>query len=326
MSFSENLYYLRKRDKITQEELADRLGVTRQSVSKWETGEASPETDKLILICDLFGVSLDDIVRKDLTAETVAIVPATEAPAEDGREFIAKTNKFSIWIALGVFLILFGVSVCVLLGAISDLLADTASDLTAIMGGVAVVLFVAVAVFLFIYSGLEYDRFRKEHPVMPKVYNDAECKAFGKKFAIAMACLTSAILLDVVVLIVFTSLIGVGTIATGNKDAAQCFVVAAFLCVLSFIVGGYVYFGIQHTKYNIEEYNKLGDAKSEEDAAHRAKRKKFCDALCGTIMLAATGIFLLMGFVWDMWHPGWVIFPLGGIICAIVNTIAGIKK
>ncbi len=327
MSFSENLYYLRKRDKITQEELADRLGVTRQSVSKWETGEASPETDKLILICDLFGVSLDDIVRTDLTKEPKQLVPAEEAPAEeDEREFIAKTNKFSKWIALGVFLILFGVSVCVLLGAISDLLVDTASELTAIMGGVSVVLFVAVAVFLFIFAGMEYDRFRKEHPVMPKVYDDAECKAFGRKFSIAMACLTSAILLDVVVLIVFTSLIGVGTITTGNKDAAQCFVVAAFLCVLSFIVGGYVYFGIQHTKYNIEEYNKLGEGKSEEDAEHKAKRKKFCDALCGTIMLAATGIYLLMGFVWHLWHPGWIIFPLGGIICAIVNTIAGIKK
>ena len=54
MSFSENLQYLRKRDRITQEELADKIGVSRQSVSKWETGEAYPETDKLIVLCDMF--------------------------------------------------------------------------------------------------------------------------------------------------------------------------------------------------------------------------------------------------------------------------------
>jgi len=65
MSFSENLHYLRKRDKVTQEELADKLGVSRQSVSKWETGEAYPETDKLLLLCDLFGVSLDGLMRGD---------------------------------------------------------------------------------------------------------------------------------------------------------------------------------------------------------------------------------------------------------------------
>lgn len=158
MSFSENLYYLRKRDKITQEELADRLGVTRQSVSKWETGEASPETDKLILICDLFEVSLDDIVRGDLRAEGDTDRQAEPQTAEDrvseqemAREFIAKTNKLSKWIALGVFLIIFGVAVCVLLGGISDTLTNaSAAEITAIMGGVGVVLFVAVAVFLFI--------------------------------------------------------------------------------------------------------------------------------------------------------------------------------
>lgn len=71
MSFSENLQYLRKRDRITQEELADKIGVSRQSVSKWETGEAYPETDKLIILCDMFNVSLDVMVRGDASAPAV---------------------------------------------------------------------------------------------------------------------------------------------------------------------------------------------------------------------------------------------------------------
>lgn len=69
MAFSENLYYLRKKAKITQEELAAELDVSRQSVSKWETGEAYPETEKLVAICDKFGVSLDAMVRGDIAAE-----------------------------------------------------------------------------------------------------------------------------------------------------------------------------------------------------------------------------------------------------------------
>lgn len=323
MSFSENLYFLRKRDKITQEELAERLGVTRQSVSKWETGEASPETEKLILICDLFGVSLDDIVRTDLTAGALREEPEEENGKECGREFIAKTNKFALRIALGVFFILLGVSVCLLLCGISANLSGSSAQLTSVMGGVAVVLFVAVSVFLFISSGMEYDRFRKEHPVMQKVYGDAECKVFAKKFATAMACLVSAILLDTVFLIVFSSLIDAEIIAVNNQDAAYCFVTAVFLCLLSFIVGGLVYFGILHTKYEVSEYNK----QNGEDAGEGGiKRKKWSDAICGSIMLSATGVFLLIGFVWNLWHPGWVVFPIGGILCAIVNTITGTKN
>lgn len=70
MSFAENLQYLRKRNRITQEELADFLQVSRQSVSKWETGEAYPETEKLIALCDKFGVTLDALLRGDLTVQS----------------------------------------------------------------------------------------------------------------------------------------------------------------------------------------------------------------------------------------------------------------
>ncbi|MGN0813601.1 MAG: helix-turn-helix transcriptional regulator [Candidatus Coproplasma sp.] len=67
MSFAENLQYLRKRDKITQEELAELLQVSRQAVSKWETGDFYPETEKLIILCDKFGVTLDELLRGDVT-------------------------------------------------------------------------------------------------------------------------------------------------------------------------------------------------------------------------------------------------------------------
>ena len=65
MSFGDNLQYLRKRDKITQEELAEKLQVSRQSVSKWETSEAYPETEKIIALCDIFGVTMDALISGD---------------------------------------------------------------------------------------------------------------------------------------------------------------------------------------------------------------------------------------------------------------------
>ena len=59
MEFSERLMILRKQAGLSQEQLADRLGVTRQSVSKWESGTALPELVKLISLSEIFGVSLD---------------------------------------------------------------------------------------------------------------------------------------------------------------------------------------------------------------------------------------------------------------------------
>ena len=63
MTFCENLADLRRRSGRSQEQLADRLGVTRQSVSKWESGTAVPELMKLISLSDLFGVSVDYLVK-----------------------------------------------------------------------------------------------------------------------------------------------------------------------------------------------------------------------------------------------------------------------
>lgn len=67
MAFCDNLQYLRKMGKITQEELAEKLGVSRQSVSKWETGDAYPETEKIIALCRMFGVSMDELMLGDLS-------------------------------------------------------------------------------------------------------------------------------------------------------------------------------------------------------------------------------------------------------------------
>ncbi|MDO4538371.1 MAG: helix-turn-helix transcriptional regulator, partial [Coriobacteriales bacterium] len=68
MSFRDNLQHLRATRNMTQEQLAMLMGVSRQSVSKWEAEKAYPEMDKLIKLCDLFDCTLDDLVKGDLTS------------------------------------------------------------------------------------------------------------------------------------------------------------------------------------------------------------------------------------------------------------------
>ena len=67
MSFGQNLQCLRKmRDKMTQEELAEKLHVSRQTVSKWELDMGYPEMDKIIELCNLFSCTMDELIRGDL--------------------------------------------------------------------------------------------------------------------------------------------------------------------------------------------------------------------------------------------------------------------
>ena len=66
MNFGKNLQVLRKMTNLTQENLAEKLDVSRQTISKWEQNLACPEIEKLIEVCELFRCSVDQILREDM--------------------------------------------------------------------------------------------------------------------------------------------------------------------------------------------------------------------------------------------------------------------
>lgn len=74
MELSEKLLNLRKANDLTQEQLAEKIGISRQSVSKWESGQAVPELDKIVALCELFNVTTDYLLKPSeidpLTAKT----------------------------------------------------------------------------------------------------------------------------------------------------------------------------------------------------------------------------------------------------------------
>ena len=79
MSISDKISNLRKENGLSQEMLAEKLGVSRQSVSKWESDTALPDTDKIIAMSELFGVSTDYLLKEDIS-ETIHNISETEAP------------------------------------------------------------------------------------------------------------------------------------------------------------------------------------------------------------------------------------------------------
>ena len=71
IEIADRLIQLRKKHGLSQEELADKLGLSRQAVSKWERAEASPDTDNLICLAKLYGVSLDELLSTEDDVETI---------------------------------------------------------------------------------------------------------------------------------------------------------------------------------------------------------------------------------------------------------------
>lgn len=70
-NLSENLYSLRKKKGLSQEEFAEKINISRHAVSKWERGEAYPDTENLIMIADFYGITLDDLVNAPDASECI---------------------------------------------------------------------------------------------------------------------------------------------------------------------------------------------------------------------------------------------------------------
>ncbi len=101
VEIANRLVQLRKQSNLSQEELAMRLGISRQAVSKWERAESSPDTDNLIALASLYKMSLDDLVHSDLPPEPAAYTPpyqpettfTAEVPTLDGSYYEVKGEK-----------------------------------------------------------------------------------------------------------------------------------------------------------------------------------------------------------------------------------------
>ncbi len=108
--FGENLLYYRKRCDMTQEQLAEQLEVSRQTVSKWEAGNSYAEMEKLLQLCEIFSCDLDTLLRKN----------ASMSEVEDNLHHREYMKEFRRWITGGVALLIFDVAVYELLAGLGS--------------------------------------------------------------------------------------------------------------------------------------------------------------------------------------------------------------
>ena len=314
MSLGENLQFLRKKDNITQEQLAEQLEVSRQSVSKWESDTAYPEMEKIIQICDLFHVGMDDLVRKDVSLLYVG----------DKTEYDNHMNIYAKMMAAGVGIILLGVSLMFLLEGLNMKFLwfpETYYDALGVYveegrEGVFVgvlMIFVTIAVAIFILFGLRYGDYWKKHTSLPQFYSQSEIAEFQRKFAFMIAAGVTIILIDVIILVSLEALFPV----IEKIEYLECFSVALFMLLIALAVPILVFAGAQASKYNITHWNEMHDENSEAYKKNQLKR-----AVCGCLMMIATILFLIVGFILKWWGmSAAVIYSVFGIFCGIASVI-----
>lgn len=112
MTLAEKIAALRGERKLSQGDLAERLDVSRQSVSKWETGQAVPELDKIIRLADVFGVSVDELVRDGDKPQPEAPKPEVMERVVYVKQQLARTQIMGVvLLVLGLLSVMLGVAV-----------------------------------------------------------------------------------------------------------------------------------------------------------------------------------------------------------------------
>lgn len=292
MSLAENLQYLRAREGVTQEQLAERLDVSRQSVSKWESAASYPEMDTLLKLCDMFQVDMDTLLRGSVE----------NSLSEDTAGYDRFMTLYARKIAGGVSAIVGSVALWSFLSALG---------LSEMLGTAMLLLVIAAAAVVFIASGMEEEHFRKKHPVIPDFYTEPQKERFHRRYIWYIAGGVGAILLGVVMMVLaFTVL--------PEREPYESYIGAAFLVIVACAVYFLIYGGMLEDKYNIAKYNRQNDPTPEDKS-----RRRRATTACSVIMILATAVFLFAGLAYYKWNWAAIIYPVGGVLCGAAWMLLG---
>ena len=170
MILADKIVSLRKKAGWSQEELAEQLGVTRQSVSKWEGAQSIPDMDKVVQMSRLFGVTTDYLLKDEIEEQAAALVeesPLRRVTMAQAADYLARRRAAAPKVAFAVLLCIVSPVTLLLLAAMSEVQRFPISGNTAAGIGLCVMLvLVAVAVSIFLRTAAEVRdyRFLEEEP------------------------------------------------------------------------------------------------------------------------------------------------------------------
>lgn len=346
MLLSEKIMNLRKKSGWSQEELAEQLDISRQSVSKWETGESVPDIDKIIRMSELWNVSTDYLLKEEEVLEEVVAPGAEEEQNGDtyrefsgdfGRndqdaqktserrrqvsraeaeDFLTLSRGAAPRIATGVLLCILSPVCLLLMGVLSEksaVFGNVALIPENVAGGIGLtvlLVLVAIAVAVFITTGMrmsQYEYMEKEQLELPE---DVVRSVMEEKENFAET-LRYSIAIGVVMCIVGV----IPLVAFSIFTQEDLFMVIGVCVLLLFVAVGV--FIIIHAGMINASYDKL------LQTGDYTPGKKKAEKLSGAYWSIVVAIYLGYSFLTGNWGFSWIIFPVAGVLFGAISAILG---
>lgn len=331
MILAEKIMELRKKNGWSQEELAEQVHVSRQSVSKWESGASIPDLSKILLLSEAFGVSTDYLLRDDIeeTQKAEAFVEETVEKAAGGeiieiiykisldeaKEYIKDRRFAAKRIGAGVVLCILSPVILIYLASMAEYgKIGISEDVAGGLGIAALILLVIPAVALFITTGMKMEKYQYidteiielEYGVTgiikEKKQGDSERYTLGIVIGVSL-CIIS--ILPLVVMGAF-----------GFPD----YLLVTGIVLLFLIVAAAVYLLIQVCMAR-ETYDRL---LQEGEFTVRVKKTKREPEKWATIYWAlVTAVYLGYSLYTFDWGRSWIIWPVAAVFSAVLKAIFG---
>ena len=330
MILADKIINLRKKNGWSQEELAEKLGVTRQSISKYEGAQSIPDLDKILKLSEIFGVTTDYLIKDELEEEEYAPSQMHENESESDRSVHKVTMEMANeylqiidWsagkTAFATMLCILSSIVLLMLGTMSEMPDYHISENAAAGIGICVlIVLIAIAVTIFILCGMKtkkYEFMEKEDietaygvSGMVKEKRDAYHSMYVTQLVIGIACCICS------VIPLF------GTLAVSESD----FYMVSAVCMLLALVAIGTYFIVR----SAAKMNAMNQLLEEEDYTRQKKHEN--KKMSGPVMvywLIATAIYLAWSFTTNDWDRTWIIWPVVGVLFpAFYAIVNGIRK
>ena len=323
MILADKITELRKKNGWSQEELAEKLDVSRQSISKWESAQSIPDMNRILKMSEVFGVSTDLLLKDDMeitddrknvdTVETYGNARAVSI--EEAGEFLLFREQSSGRVAFGVLLcILSPVLLIVLSGLQAGGILSLSEMTVCAIGLIVLLLMVGCAVAIFVtyslqgqrYEYLEKETIDTEYGVdgMVKDRREGFRHAYSIQLVVGIVlCVLSAIPLFL------------GMLVFGENEAASAASVGVILVLVASGVFLIVRCSIVWGSYQM--LLQEGDYTPE----HKAEAPRY-ERIATIYWCSATALFLALSFLTKAWDRTWIVWPVAGVAYGVVIAIA----
>ncbi|MDY5845584.1 MAG: helix-turn-helix transcriptional regulator [Bariatricus sp.] len=324
MILAEKIMEMRKKNGWSQEELAYQLGVSRQSVSKWESGASIPDLDRILKLSQIFGVSTDYLLKEEIEMAPEIVCMQAEpvkeeavlrrVNMEEATDFMEARSSSAAHMGMAVAAcILSPVPLLALGGLAEETSVGISENFAGGAGVIILLLMLAAATAFFVLHGMKMEK-----------YEYLEKEQFSLEYGIEgivrkkMAEYEGTYRICTIVGIVMCILSAVPLLAAPivtDSEMVYIWCVVLLLCIVAGAVFLFVVSGEKRGCYQmlLQEGDYTPEKKLEQKKTAR---------ISGIYWCIVTAIYLGISFYTGAWHRTWVVWPCAGVLFAAVIGIA----